>query len=109
MSDAPRTMSIAAYGPFKEKTMGYGGYIYNDVTGPESRLSLGGTYSYNLMITDMMRISGGITIGLMQYKLDGTKIKIGDQVGYDPAFPEGVLFILHLLLCWHFSTSAVGQ
>jgi type IX secretion system PorP/SprF family membrane protein len=90
MSDAPRTMSIAAYGPFKEKTMGYGGYIYNDVTGPESRLSLGGTYAYNLMITDMMRISGGITIGLMQYKLDGTKINIGDQVGYDPAFPDGV-------------------
>ncbi|MGM0407177.1 MAG: PorP/SprF family type IX secretion system membrane protein [Bacteroidota bacterium] len=90
MSEAPRTMSVAAYGPFKERPMGYGGYIFNDVTGPESRLSLGGTYSYNLMLTDMMRISGGITIGLMQYKLDGTQIKIGDQVGYDPAFPDGV-------------------
>ncbi len=90
MSEAPRTMSVAAYGPFKEKPMGYGGYIFNDVTGPESRLSLGGTYSYNLMITDMMRISGGITLGLMQYKLDGTKINIGEQVGYDPAFPDGV-------------------
>ncbi|MFC2152634.1 type IX secretion system membrane protein PorP/SprF [Bacteroidota bacterium] len=89
MIDAPRTMSIAGYGPFKERDMGYGGYIYNDVTGPESRMSLGGTYAYNISLSDEWRISGGLNIGIMQYKLDYTKMEIDDEI-YDPVMATGV-------------------
>ncbi len=89
ITDAPRTMSISGYGPFKEKDMGYGGYIYNDVTGPESRLSLGGTYAYNIAINDAWRISGGLSVGIKQYKLDGTIMDFDDDL-YDPAMTEGV-------------------
>ncbi|MCG8412483.1 MAG: type IX secretion system membrane protein PorP/SprF [Bacteroidales bacterium] len=89
INDSPRTMSIAGYGPFKQQDMGYGGYIYNDVTGPESRLFFGGTYAYNIAINDEMRISGGLTVGIMQYKLDGTVIK-HDVEFTDPAFPQTV-------------------
>lgn len=89
ITDSPRTMSISGYGPFKEKDMGYGGYIYNDITGPESHLSLGGSYAYNIAISDAWRISGGLTIGIMQYKLDGTTMNFDDEL-YDPAMTDGV-------------------
>ena len=91
INDSPRTMSLSGYGPFKERNMGYGGYIYNDVTGPESRLALGGSYAYNIAISDEWRISGGITVGIMQYKLDGTSMKFDDEViqSGDPAIPLG--------------------
>lgn len=90
IKDAPTTMSIAGYGPFKERDMGYGGYIYNDVTGPESRLSLGGSYAYNIAISDAWRISGGLSLGIMQYKLDGTVLDIDGEFANDPALPQGV-------------------
>lgn len=89
ITDAPRTMSISAYGPFKNRDMGYGGYIYNDVTGPESKLFLGGTYTYNIAINDAMRISGGITVGIMQYKLDGTIMNFDEDIN-DPVMSNGV-------------------
>ena len=89
ITDSPRTMSISGYGPYKEKEMGYGGYIYNDVTGPESRLSLGGTYAYNIAISDAWRISGGLSFGIMQYKLDGTIMNFDDEL-YDPVMSDGV-------------------
>lgn len=89
ITDSPRTMSISGYGPFKERDMGYGGYIYNDVTGPESRMSLGGTYAYNIALNDAWRISGGLSFGIMQYKLDGTIMNFDDEI-YDPAMPNSV-------------------
>ena len=79
----PQTFSISGYGPFKERTMGYGGYIYNDITGPESRMSLGGTYTYNMKITDDWRISGGISFGMFQYKLDRSQLYYDSEV-FDP-------------------------
>ena len=89
ITDAPTTMSIAGYGPLEGKDMGYGGYIYNDVTGPESRLFFGGSYAYNIAINDAMRISGGLTIGYMQYKLDGTKMYFDDEIP-DPVLSQSI-------------------
>jgi len=89
ITDSPRTMSIAGYGPFKSRDMGYGGYIYNDVTGPESRLSLGGSYAYHIAINEALRISGGLSFGIMQYKLDGTVMNFDDEI-YDPVMSNGV-------------------
>lgn len=87
ITDAPRTMGISAYGPLKKLPMGYGGYIYNDITGPESRLTLGGSYAYNYQISDLMHISAGLSVGLVQYTLDGTKIYMGEEEdNIDPAF-----------------------
>lgn len=89
MTDAPRTMSVSMYGPWEDKSMGYGGYVYHDVTGPTSQTALNGTYSYNMPINESMRISGGISIGFMQYRLDGTEIYSGEN-NNDPALTGGV-------------------
>jgi type IX secretion system PorP/SprF family membrane protein len=81
--EGPQTMSISGYGPFKEKRMGYGGYIFNDVTGPESRMSIGGTYAYNMKINDEWSISGGISFGMFMYSLDRSKIYYDTEIS-DP-------------------------
>ena len=89
IDQAPRTMSVAGYGPFKERDMGYGGYIYSDVTGAESKLFAGASYAYNIAVNDAMRISGGLTFGVMQYKIDGTLIELDDDI-IDPAISNSV-------------------
>jgi len=84
LKDAPVTNAISAYGPHSSKSMGYGGYIYNDITGPTSRTGINGVYAYNIALTTDIRISMGLSLGIMQYKVDGTKIKLHDE-GIDPA------------------------
>jgi type IX secretion system PorP/SprF family membrane protein len=87
--DAPITNSISAYGPHKKKNMGYGGSIYNDVTGPISRTGGYGAYGYNVAVSSTgMRLSMGLTLGFMQYKIDGTKVKMQET---DVALPEAVV------------------
>jgi type IX secretion system PorP/SprF family membrane protein len=79
LKDAPITNSISAYGPHKRKTMGYGGTIYNDVAGPESRMGINGVYAYNIAVNADLHLSMGLSLGLMQYKIDGTEIKLHDS------------------------------
>ena len=73
ISGAPQTYSLSVYGPTREEPMGYGGYIYSDYTGPDSRLAFKGSYAYNVPVNSNIRISGGISIGGVQYKVDGTQ------------------------------------
>ena len=58
--DPPMTNSISFYGPHAKLDMGYGGAIYNDVTGPTSRTGITGSYAYNIAVTDEIRLSMGI-------------------------------------------------
>jgi len=73
-NDAPQTLSLSGHGPSADKPMGWGGYVYNDVTGPTSKLEFGGSYAYNIAITDEIRLSGGLSMGIMQYKFDGSSL-----------------------------------
>jgi len=72
--DPPMTNSIAFYGPHAKYNMGYGGYIYNDVTGPTSRTGVTGSYGYNVEITSGIRLSMGLSASIMQYRVDGTQL-----------------------------------
>lgn len=78
ISDAPQTNSLSVYGPHGEKDMGFGGYVFNDATGPTSRNGFYGSYAYNLLLNDMMRLSMGLSAGLLQNRMDGTKITLLD-------------------------------
>ena len=79
MNDAPQTTSVSLFGPLAKKDMGWGSYIYTDVTGPTSRAGFMGSYAYNMDISDDWRISGGLSFGLMQYKVDGSKLTPGEN------------------------------
>lgn len=76
--DPPMTNSIGFYGPSAKRDMGYGGYIYNDVTGPTSRAGITGSYAYNIAVTGNIRLSMGISGSIMQYRIDGTQLNPAD-------------------------------
>ena len=78
ITDPPLTNSLSIYGPHAKLPMGFGGYIYNDATGPTSRTGVTGAYAYNVEINKDIRISGGIALGILQYKLDGTQLTAKD-------------------------------
>ena len=83
LTDPPLTNSIAFYGPHAKLDMGYGGYVYNDVTGPTSRTGITGSYAYNIAITRDIRLSMGISASMMQFRIDGTQLNPRDVS--DPA------------------------
>jgi len=76
--DPPMTNSIAFYGPSAKLPMGYGGYVYNDVTGPTSRTGITGSYAYNIAVTGDIRLSMGLSASVMQYRIDGTQLNPAD-------------------------------
>jgi type IX secretion system PorP/SprF family membrane protein len=79
MTDPPHTNTLSIYGPHSRLPMGFGGYFYNDVTGPTSRTGITGSYAYHITLSEGMYLSGGLSFGLMQYKFDGTQINIKDK------------------------------
>ncbi|NCO55387.1 MAG: type IX secretion system membrane protein PorP/SprF [Bacteroidetes bacterium] len=79
ITDAPRTYILSVNGPHKTRNMGFGGYVFNDVTGPTSRTGLYGSYAYNVKINEQLRFSSGLSLGLLQYKIDGSRIILHDQ------------------------------
>jgi len=83
LMDPPLTNSLAFYGPHAKLPMGYGAYVYNDVTGPTSRTGLTGSYAYNIAITGDIRLSMGLSASVMQYRIDGTQLNPKDVS--DPA------------------------
>lgn len=89
LKDAPITNSITAFGPHSKKNMGYGGSVTMDITGPTSHLGVSGLYAYNISVDKDIRVSFGLNLGLMQYKVDGTDIKMVDQ--NDPLLPHAVI------------------
>ena len=86
--DAPQTISLSMNGPHNNRPMGFGGYLYNDVTGPTSRTGLYGTYAYNVSIKGNIRLSMGLSFGVLQNKIDGTEIALHDP--NDPAMQGGI-------------------
>jgi len=78
MPDAPLTNAISFYGPHPSLPMGFGGYVYHDITGPTSRTSITGVYAYNIEIMPDIRVSMGLSAGVMQYRVDGTQITLKD-------------------------------
>ncbi len=86
--DPPLTNSIAFYGPHASLDMGYGGYIYNDVTGPTSRTGITGSYAYQIGINADLRLSMGISASVMQFRVDGTQLNPRDVS--DPALLDMV-------------------
>jgi len=93
IKDAPRTYLLSAYGPHKAMPMGYGGFIYSDVSAATSQLGLYGSYAYNVLITTDIRLSMGAFMGLKQFKVAKDQLKPGTEG--DPVY-EGVEFVKYM-------------
>lgn len=94
IEDAPYTVNVSVYGPLEKRDMGWGASICNDATGPTSRTSVMGSYAYNMQLSGSdLRISGGLSFGMMMYRLDGSKLTAGEEAypGADPAIPSSTV------------------
>jgi type IX secretion system PorP/SprF family membrane protein len=78
ITDAPRTYILSLNGPIKKQNMGLGGYLFTDITGPTRRTGGYASYAYHIKITQKVKLSLGISAGLLQFAIDGSKIKLHD-------------------------------
>ena len=76
ITDAPRTYILSLHGPHKFKNFGLGGALYTDVTGPTSKTGMYLSYAYHIRVANETKLSLGLSGGLMQYSVDGTKINL---------------------------------
>lgn len=74
LTDAPRTFTLSAYGPNKKFNMGYGGMIFTDNVGPTRRTGFQFSYSYHLKLSKEIKLSLGLSAGMLQFMIDGHKI-----------------------------------
>jgi type IX secretion system PorP/SprF family membrane protein len=113
--DHPITNYLSVYGPDKNMDMGYGCYVFNDVTGPTSKFGISGAYAYNIAIQEGMRLSMGLSFGIMQYKVDGTNIDLaqpGDVLNgsvYSKVVPDAGIGLYLYTFNYHvgFSTNQI--
>lgn len=82
ITDAPRTYMLTLQGPIKNKNMGLGMNLYTDIVGPTRRTGVNFSYAYHLKLKKDLNLSFGLSAGIQQWGLDGSKITLreeGDQ------------------------------
>lgn len=77
--DAPMTNAVSVFGPHSKLPMGFGGLFYSDMTGPSSRFGLMGSYAYNFPLNSEIRLSAGLSVGTIIYRMDASKFYLGDN------------------------------
>jgi type IX secretion system PorP/SprF family membrane protein len=78
INDAPRTYILSVNGPTKSLKMGLGGLLFSDVTGPTRRTGVYLSYAYHLKLTEKIKASLGVSGGVLQFVVDGSKITMHD-------------------------------
>ncbi len=74
LTDAPRTYVLSAYGPTKSLKMGLGGLLFTDIVGPTRRTGFYLSYAYHLKVAEKVKVSFGLSAGLLQFAVDYSKI-----------------------------------
>lgn len=102
ITDAPRTYMLTLHGPIKDKNMGIGMNLYTDIVGPTRRTGLNFSYAYHMKMKDDMFLSLGLSAGILQWGIDGSKLYLRDsgdenllstyQTTYVPDFGAGIYF-----------------
>jgi len=88
-ADAPVTQHVSAFGPTKTRNLGYGANLNYDKTGPISMLKMNGAFATNFAINFDIRVSFGLNLGFIQYRVDGTVFEPLDPG--DPLAPPTVM------------------
>lgn len=77
IQDAPRTFMLSATTPLGAN-MGVGGYIFTDHVGPSRRTGMQLSYAYHLRINEEIKLGMGLSFGMLQFLIDGSKIEFHD-------------------------------
>ena len=92
ITDAPRTNILSLQGPIVNNKMGVGSYLFTDIAGPTRRIGLNVSYAYHLTITEKIKLSLGLSGGIIQFAVDGAKIT--SQETGDIAISSGLQSVL---------------
>jgi type IX secretion system PorP/SprF family membrane protein len=86
ITDAPRTTMLSIYGR-KSRNVGLGGLVFNDQTGPTSRIGGSASYTYSFSMTRAIKMSFALSGGFTQFKL--TKAGMNTKDKNDPLMLGG--------------------
>ena len=78
MNEGPRTSLISIYGKHSEN-VGLGGMVYNDITGPTSRVGGSASYTYAFQLSQEIKLSLALQGGFTQFKIIKNNIPVKDQ------------------------------
>jgi len=77
ITDAPRTTILSIYGK-KSERVGLGGLVFNDQTGPTSRIGGSASYTYSFPLTRSVKMSFALSGGFTQFKITKQGLNILD-------------------------------
>ncbi|MGZ4041018.1 MAG: PorP/SprF family type IX secretion system membrane protein [Bacteroidia bacterium] len=78
IAGAPTTSLFTMDGPIAVKNIGLAGTIFNDVTDITSRIGFYTSYSYKLKINEDQKVLFGLSMGVMQQRIDLSRAVIKD-------------------------------
>ena len=78
IDEGPRTSVISIYGKHNEN-VGLGGTVYNDFTGPTSRIGGSASYTYKIKIVKKIDLSLALQAGFTQFKIIKDNLSVKDQ------------------------------
>jgi type IX secretion system PorP/SprF family membrane protein len=81
LTDAPRTTMLSIYGS-KSRNVGLGGLVYNDQTGPTSRIGGSASYTYSFSLTRSMKMAFALSGGFTQFKITKQGLNVLDANDY---------------------------
>lgn len=84
LSGAPSTASLSAEGAVSPH-IGLGFHFVNDMIGAQMTQSLFGSYAYKINLSEKVRLSFGLAVGMSYFTLDGSKLNPDSE--NDPAVP----------------------
>ena len=78
ITDAPRTTVLSIYGK-KSERVGLGGLVFNDQTGPTSRIGGSASYTYSFPMTQSIKMSFALSGGFSQFKITKNGLEYKDK------------------------------
>ena len=73
---APVTSAVTIDGPIREKNIGLGVSLFNDVTDITQRMGFNTAYSYRLAVNDNSNFRFGLSLGVLDNKIDFSRIVV---------------------------------
>ena len=78
ITDAPRTYTLSLSVPMADQNLGIGAYLFTDIVGPTRRVGFQIGGAYRLPLSEKLTLGVGVSVGMLEYSVDGQKIELGN-------------------------------
>lgn len=76
ITDAPRTYTLSLNLPMPDEHFGVGAYLFTDIVGPTRRVGMQIGGAYRLQLNSDLELGVGVSVGMLEYSVDGAKIDL---------------------------------